>query len=161
VLLGKRAKSGEKAVDPASAFSGVEQIGGKSQREEGGQRRGPHGGKVAETTGEAAMPNRRGWMEIAAEMPVFQAEVGRDQDFVPRGRAKNGAIVANTKGDRVVAGGPCGKRTADLLNQSEFADGFVSLAGHLEENSVRANLGGKVQKVTQVQIFAASDVIPG
>jgi hypothetical protein len=71
-------------------------------------------------------------MEIAAEVPVFQAEVGRDQDLVPRGWAKNGAVVANTKGDRVAAGGPCGKRATNLLNQSEFADGFVSLAGHLE-----------------------------
>lgn len=161
MLLGERAKSGEEAVDPASAFSGVEQIGGKSQGEEGGQRRGAHGGKVAETTGEAAMPNRSGWMEIAAEVSVLQAEVGRDQDLVPRGRAKNGAIVANTKGDRMAAGGPCGKRSANLLNQREFADGSVSLAGHLEENSVRAISGGKFKKAGQVQIFAASDVTPG
>jgi hypothetical protein len=71
-------------------------------------------------------------MEIAAEVPVLQAEVGRDQNFVPRGRAKNGAVVANTKGDCAAAGGPCGKRPTNLLNQREFADGFVSLAGHLE-----------------------------
>jgi hypothetical protein len=57
MLLGERAKSGEEAVDPASSFSSVEQIGWKSQGEEGGQRLSPHGGKVAETTGEAAIPD--------------------------------------------------------------------------------------------------------
>lgn len=56
MLLGERAKSGEKAVDPASTFSAVEQIGRKSQGEEGRYRCGPHGGKVAETAGEAPMP---------------------------------------------------------------------------------------------------------
>lgn len=71
-------------------------------------------------------------MEIAAEVPVLKAEVGRDQNLVSGGRAKNGAVVANAKGDRLAAGGPCGKRATNLLNQSEFADGFVSLAGHLE-----------------------------
>jgi hypothetical protein len=57
MLLGERAKSGEEAVDPASSFSAVEQIGGKSQGEEGCYRRSSHSCKVAETAGEAAMPD--------------------------------------------------------------------------------------------------------
>jgi hypothetical protein len=35
-------------------------------------------------------------MEIAAEVPVLQAEVSSDQNLVSGGSAKNGAIVANT-----------------------------------------------------------------
>jgi hypothetical protein len=43
-------------------------------------------------------------MEIPAEMSVFEAEVGGDQDFVTGRGAEDGAVVADSQCDRRVAG---------------------------------------------------------
>jgi hypothetical protein len=45
-----------------------------------------------------------GGMPLAAEMNVLQAEVGRDQSFVPARDTQDGTVIPNAGGERTIAG---------------------------------------------------------
>src|SRR6185312_1973337 len=94
-------------------------------REEGGERGCAHGGEVAEASGEAAVADGLGRMEVAAEVADFEAEVGGDEDFCVGRRAEDGAVVADAEGD-CAATGRCGEGAANLLDQSEFSHRLLS-----------------------------------
>ena len=58
-----------------------EHLCGQGEGEEGGERGCAHGGEIAEAAGEAAVADGFGRMQVAAEVPVFEGEVGGDEDF--------------------------------------------------------------------------------
>jgi hypothetical protein len=60
VLASEGAEAGEEAFDPVLPTGGSKHLGGEREREEGGEGRGSHGGKVTESSGEAAMPDGGG-----------------------------------------------------------------------------------------------------
>jgi hypothetical protein len=44
------------------------------------------------------MTDRFGWMKVAAKVTSFKGKVGGDEDFGARGRAQDGAVVADAEG---------------------------------------------------------------
>ena len=68
----------------------------KRQRQERRHRLSSHGGKVAQSTRQASMPDRFGRMPLAPEMHRFQRKVCCDKHFMPERRTKDCAIIANT-----------------------------------------------------------------
>ncbi len=98
--MSARIPSGDCAVSPPASWNRVplrqlqqaadelvhpllRQLWRKRQRKECGPRCPAHGGNVAESAGQAAVPDRVRRMPLAAEVNVLQAEVGGDQYFVP------------------------------------------------------------------------------
>jgi hypothetical protein len=115
VPLGEGAEASEEALDPLLATAGARHVGREGEREEGGDGGGPHGGEVAEAAGEAAMSDRGCGVEVAAEVAVFEGEVGGDEDLVVARRAEDGAVVADAQQNGIAA---AGKGAADLLDES-------------------------------------------
>lgn len=62
-----------------------------------------------------------GGVEVAAEVTVFQGEVGGDEEVVAGGRAEDGAVVADAEGDG--SGGGEGEGAADLGDEGQLAGG--------------------------------------
>jgi hypothetical protein len=66
------------------------------------------------------MPHALGWVPVAPEVHVFQAEIGGDQQFVPARRTQHGAVIANAA-DQHTRGRVCHTRVgANPLDQLSF-----------------------------------------
>jgi hypothetical protein len=76
------------------------------------------------------MTDGLGWVEGAAEVAIFEGEVGGDEDLVTAGRAEDGTVVTYAQGYEFVAdGGGC---PADMFYQSELSYRFARRFGHAE-----------------------------
>jgi hypothetical protein len=125
VLKGEGAETGEEAFDPATTALRPEHRGGEGEREEGGEGNGSHGSEVAQATGEAAMADGGGWVEVAAKVAVFEGEVGGDEDLVTSRGTKDGTIVADAEGEGLAA---AGEGAVYLLDELEFTERLQAMA---------------------------------
>lgn len=103
VLPSNGAEACKEVLNPSLSAAGAQDFGGKGEREEGAKGCGAHGGEVAEATRKTAMADR-GWrVKVAAKVPVFEAEVGGDEDLVSGGRTKDGTVISDTEGHCLAA----------------------------------------------------------
>ena len=77
-----------------------------------------HGSDVAQSSSQAAVPDRVGRMPLAAEVHPFQAEVGGDQRFLPARERQDGAVVADALTGSYAATG----NAANAANKQFFAE---------------------------------------
>jgi hypothetical protein len=74
------------------------------------------------------------WMPIAAEVDIFDGEVGGDQKLVAGGKLKDGAIVADT-GNQGTARAAVGQ-SPDAVDQVSFSQGQSKL-NYSEKNDLQ------------------------
>jgi hypothetical protein len=98
----------------------LRQIFGKAEREEASQWFATHGGNIAQSAREAAVPHYGSRVPGTAEMHVLKAEVSCDQHFEARRDTKNSAIVPDTMNNCPVR--ERGRDLPDMLNQTSFFD---------------------------------------
>ena len=116
---------GEEAVEEAveeerRAGDGFWQGEGK----ECGEGFGSHGGEIAEAAGQGAMADGSGVVPGAAEVAVFEGEVGGDEELVMGGWFEDGAVVADAEADAVGGLGA----GADAVDDAQLAPGFLHRA---------------------------------
>src|SRR5215468_1765681 len=85
-------KSREKSIYPFAR-----KCGGQSKGKKSSDRISPHGGNVTQPTSQASMPDALRRLPIPPEVNAFQAEVSRDQRFMPRRNAQNGTVISRSQ----------------------------------------------------------------
>ncbi len=99
VFCGEGVEAGEEASEPFAVSGSCEDLGRKRKREKGGERRGAHGGEVAEAASEDAMADGFGRMEAAERVATFEGEIRGHEHVVAARRAEDGAVVADAEDD--------------------------------------------------------------
>ena len=90
ILHGEVMQALEKFVGPA-----LRECGRKAEGEEAGQGLAAHSSYIAQAAGQTAMADGARGVPFAAEVYVFNGEVGGDKQFVTGREAEDGAIVAD------------------------------------------------------------------
>jgi hypothetical protein len=93
--ISQREKAIKKTIDPA-----LREIARQSQREKNGERLASHGGNIAKTAHQAAVPDCGSRMPLPSEMNIFKAEIGGDEQFVTARGLKHGAIIPDAARNR-------------------------------------------------------------
>ena len=71
------------------------------------------------------MADGGGGVEVAAEVPVFEGEVGGDEDLVAARGAEDGAVVADAEGEGLAA---AGEVAAYLFDEVKFTEWLQAMA---------------------------------
>ena len=94
------------------------------------------------------MADGGGRVPVAAEMAVFEREVGGDEEFVAGGWFEDGAVVADAEADGVGRGGA----GANAVDDAQFAEGILHRAAvggirhRFQSKSTRRSASGEAWK---------------
>jgi hypothetical protein len=92
------------------------------------------------------MAHRFGGVPLTSKMHAFQAEIGRDQQFVTGGNFEDGAVIPDT--DRYAS--PAGSSTPDTRDQRSFGerhDGINYVGSTMKDQLYKEGTPGSAKSV--------------
>ncbi len=116
---GEGSHAAEEALEPATVGCETQGLWWKGQGEKGGERCRAHCGEIAEATSKAAMTDGGSGVQVTAEVPALEQQIGGDEEVASGRGREDGAVVADPLGD--TGGGDAGEVAVDRVDQRKLA----------------------------------------